>query len=416
VERYYPDVIGFSTMTWAASKFAKLSAIIRERLPNSHIVCGGVHATLGVNRLMAKYPQIDYTIIGEGEISMVELVKKLENGGEIRTVPGIYYRENGILKQGAPRRIISDLDALPFPALDLVKMEWYGHFGGFQFPKLAAMVSSRGCPFACTFCTCSKFAGRRWRSRSPENVVDEIEERIAEGYRTIFFVDDCFTVSKKRVEAISKLIRKRRVEVDWLCEGRVDQIDYQMTRNMIMSGCRLLYLGMESANQRTLNTLNKRITPQMSIQAAKTARRAGMEAILGTFILGAPGETVKEIQNTIDFTLKLDIDFPQLNILIAVPGTDLWNQLVAEGHIDDDALWEKEVLVTDVYPNSVPTNELREMIVKGSQKFAFRKEYIMKQVLQTLKSRFRLRILLRSMKHRQEIKAYIKEQFPTRSN
>nr|KXH71765.1 MAG: hypothetical protein AM325_02715 [Candidatus Thorarchaeota archaeon SMTZ1-45] len=408
VERYSPDVVGLSLMSWQAKKAAKLAAMIKEKLPDTHIVFGGVHASINAERMMKKYIQIDSTIEGEGELSMVELFKALEHGNSIQTVSGIYYRENGKVKRGASRRLITDLDSLPPPAMDLVKKEWYGQLEGLKLPSMVSMVSSRGCPFSCNFCCCSQFAGRKWRSRSPENVVDEIEDLLAAGYETIFFVDDCFTLNKKRILRISELIKRRKLEFNWLCEGRVDQIDYQMTRSMVTSGCKLIYLGIESANQRILDFYKKKITPQMSIQAVKTSRKAGLDIILGTFIIGALGETRSEIQNTIDFTMKLDIDFPQLNILGAMPGTDIWNQLVNQKYIDPEVYWETGVLVPDIYPNSVKTDILERWITEVYEKFVHRKKYLLKQILMTLKSKYRMQLLLRNMSHAGNILDYVK--------
>lgn len=407
VERYSPEIVGLSMMTWQATKAAKLSAMIKEQLPDTHIVFGGVHATLNAERMMRKYNQIDSTIEGEGELSMVELVRALEHGDCIRTVPGIYYRENGNVKRGAPRRLITDLDSLPPPAMDLVRTNWYGQVEGLRWPAVASLVSSRGCSFSCTFCCCNQFAGRRWRSRSPESVVDEIEDLLAAGFKTIFFVDDCFTLNKKRILRISELIKKRRLEFNWLCEGRVDQVDYQTIRSMVISGCKLIYLGLESANQRILDSYRKKITPQMGMQAVKTSRKAGMDIILGTFIVGAPGETMREVQNTIDFSMKLDIDFPQLNILGAMPGTELWDQLVSQQYIDPEVYWETGVIVSDIYPNSVKTDILERMIAEGYEKFVYRKKYLLKEILLTLKSRYRMGLFLRNVRYTGKFSAYV---------
>jgi anaerobic magnesium-protoporphyrin IX monomethyl ester cyclase len=413
VARYSPDIVGISMMTWQAPKAAKLSAMIKERLPNSHIVFGGVHATLNAERMMRKYGQIDSIIYGEGELAMVALTRAIERGESIQVVPGSYYRENGFIKKGPPRRFVTDLDSLPPPALHLVKAKWYGQVEGLQWPAVATVLSSRGCPFSCVFCCCNQFGGRRWRFRSSDSVVDEIEDRLAAGFKTIFFVDDCFTLHKKRILQICNLIKKRRLEFNWLCEGRVDQVDYQTVRPMVTSGCKLIYLGFESANQRILDLYRKRITPQMSIQAAKTARKAGMDIILGTFILGAPGETMSEIQNTIDFAMKLDIDFPQLNILGALPGTELWDMLVSEKHLDPEIYWETGVIVSDFYPNSVKSSILERLISESYEKFVRRKKYLGKEILLTLKSRFRVNLFLRNVRHAGDILAYVNSEHDT---
>jgi radical SAM superfamily enzyme YgiQ (UPF0313 family) len=177
---------------------------------------------------------------------------------------------------------------------------------------------------------------------------------------------------------------------------------------MVTSGCKLIYLGLESANQRILDYYRKRITPQMGMQAVKTSRKAGMDIILGTFIIGAPGETMREVQNTIDFSMKVDIDFPQLNVLGALPGTEIWDQLVSKQYVDPEVYWETGVLVPDFYPNSVKSDILERMISDGYERFIRRKKFLLKEILLTLKSRYRMGLLMRNVSHRGELLAYVK--------
>jgi radical SAM superfamily enzyme YgiQ (UPF0313 family) len=177
---------------------------------------------------------------------------------------------------------------------------------------------------------------------------------------------------------------------------------------MVTSGCKLIYLGLESANQRILDYYKKRITPQMGVQTVKTSRKAGMDIILGTFIVGAPGETMREVQNTIDFSMKLDIDFPQLNILGALPGTEIWDQLVSQQYIDPEVYWETGIYIPDVHPNSVKRDILERLISEGYERFIRRKKYLLKEILLTLKSRYRMGLFLRNVSHAGEILAYAK--------
>jgi anaerobic magnesium-protoporphyrin IX monomethyl ester cyclase len=413
-ERYSPDIVGISLMTWQALKSAKLASMIRERLPNVHVVFGGIHPTLNAERMMNKYSEIDSIIIGEGELAMISLVRALENNHDIASVPGIYYRSNGQVKQGAPRQFIDDLDSLPFPALNLVKREWYGHFAGFQWQDLAILITSRGCPYSCTFCSCSHFAGRRWRYRSPDNVVDEIEYMIGEGYRTFFFLDDCFTVNTKRVYQIADLIVKRGLDIDWSCEGRVDQVSVELTKAMVRSGCKILYLGIESASQKVLDSYKKRITPQMSMQAVNKARQGGMDAILGTFVLGGAGETEEDAKKTFEFAQKLDIDFPQFNVLRASPGIEIWDDLVTGGYINPEDYWETGVFVSEVHPDAIPLDRLNEMVAQGYDDFIYRSEYLLNELVRSLKSRYRLKLALKSLRYTGQIMSYIMEQSPWR--
>ena len=403
-----PDLVGFSVLAWQTQGAVELATRIREELPNTHIVFGGIHVTLNPMRMMEKYSQIDSIIVGEGEKATLELLRALQSNMDLNNISGIYYRNNGAIKIGAPKQAFTQLDDLPFPARDLVNMKWYGAIEGMRFPGLTTVLSSRGCPYACTFCCLVTFAERKWRSRSPENIVDEIEELLAAGYKTIFFVDDNFTVNQKRILRICQLIKERRLDFDWLFEGRVDQIRYESVRNMVKCGCKLVYLGIESANQKCLDYYDKRITPQMSLQAVATTRRAGMDIIMGTFIVGAPGETMAEVQNTIDFAMKLDLDFPQFNTLSAGVGTRIWDSLVSEGYVNPDEHWETGVQLSEVHPESVPQNVLMRMIAAGYDKFILRKGYIAKEILRFLSSSFRLRMLAHNFSQGRVLRQFVR--------
>lgn len=408
VVRKSPVLIGFSVVAWQARGAVELSKIIREKLPNVHIVFGGIHVTLNPIRMMQKYPHIDSIITGEGEQATLNLLRALQTNRSLQDVPGIYYRKNGMIKIGAPRRLISHLDELPFPARDLVNMNWYGQIEGLRFPRMTTILSSRGCPYACSFCCLVSFSERKWRARSPENIVNEIEELLSLGYKMIFFVDDNFTMRQKRIRRICQLIKRRRLDFDWFFEGRVDQINYEVARNAVKSGCKIIYLGIESANQKCLDYYNKRTTPQMAQQAVVTARRAGTDIVLGTFIVGAPGETVQEVQNTIDFAMKLDIDFPQFNTLGALVGTKIWDSLVSEGHIDYEKYWETGVQVPEVHPDSVPQEILLRMIVDGYDKFILRKRFIAREIRRFLSSSFRLRLLAHNLTKGSILKQFVR--------
>jgi radical SAM superfamily enzyme YgiQ (UPF0313 family) len=166
---------------------------------------------------------------------------------------------------------------------------------------------------------------------------------------------------------------------------------------MVKGGCRLLYFGVESANQRILNYFNKGITPNQTRKAVSSARKAGMDIIVGSFIVGAPDETREEIQNTLRFAHELDIDIPQLNILNAFPGTDSWNDLVAKGYIDEEKYWEKGVYVTQISPHAVPFEEVRQMTYDYFKTFYLRPKKLSSEILRTFKSPYRRTALVKNL-------------------
>jgi radical SAM superfamily enzyme YgiQ (UPF0313 family) len=256
--------------------------------------------------------------------------------------------------------------------------------------KFTTLLSSRGCPFQCSFCGCRKFARGVWRARSVENIVEELEFLRSEGYEEFLFVDDNFTLNRKRVMELCQKIRKEGMDIQWICDSRVDHCGYDMFREMVKAGCNTVYFGIESANQRILDYYKKSITSDQSIDAVRKARKAGIDIIVGSFIVGAPDETRSEIQNTLQFAQKLDIDVPSLNILGAFSGTDIWNDFVARGLINEDQCWETSIYVPKVSPYTVPFEEIRSMIYDYFQAFYLNPKRLLIEILRTLKSSYRI--------------------------
>jgi len=176
-----------------------------------------------------------------------------------------------------------------------------------------------------------------------------------------------------------------------------------MFREMVKAGCKILYFGVESANQRILNYYKKGITPEQSRAAVKKARKAGVDVIVGSFIVGAPDETKKEVENTLRFVHELDIDVPQLNILGAFTGTDLWREMISKGWINEETMWETGAYVADISPHAVPFNELRQMVLEYFKGFYLRSETLTKEFLRTFRSSYRMGGLIKNLPRLSEI-------------
>jgi radical SAM superfamily enzyme YgiQ (UPF0313 family) len=224
--------------------------------------------------------------------------------------------------------------------------------------------------------------------------MDELCFLSSKGYRQFIFVDDSFTANPKNVIKLCREMRKEKLDMEWICEGRVDNGSYEMFWETAKAGCRILYFGMESANQRILDYYNKRITPEQSRNAARTARKAGHDVIVGSFIVGAPDETRAEIQNTIDFPNTMPIDIPQFNILGIFPGTDIWHEFESKGMLKNGEYWETGIAVSEISPTSVPTEQIKQMIHEGFYHFARRPNFLLRQGARMAKSPYRLRTML----------------------
>jgi len=193
------------------------------------------------------------------------------------------------------------------------------------------------------------------------------------------------------------------MNMEWFCDYRVDHVSYDMFREMVKAGCKILYFGIESGNQRILDYYRKGITPDQSRKAVEKARKAGMDVIVGSFIVGGPDETRKEVETTLRFAHELDIDVPQLNILGAFTGTDLWKEVVAKGWIDEEQMWETGAYVATISPHAVPFDELRRMVFDYFRGFYLRNDLLAKEFLRTFKSPYRLAGLVTNLARFNEI-------------
>jgi anaerobic magnesium-protoporphyrin IX monomethyl ester cyclase len=407
VENEDPDVMGFSTLTSSAQTAGLLSEIVKEQNPEVTTVFGNHHATFNAERILRKYSSVDVVVRGEGEKTVVELAKCLEHGGDLQQVRGINFRHEGKIVAAPDQPLIEDLDALPFPDRNLIDLGYHCVIAGANVApkKFTSIVTSRGCVYGCRFCSCTELGKHRWRPRSAENTVEELRFLAGEGYRQVIFVDDAFTMNPKRVASICKGIRREKLDLEWICEGRVDNCSYGMLREMVEAGCRVLYFGIESANQRILDYYNKRITPRQSETAVRTAKKAGVDVIAGSFIIGAPDETREEMWNTVEFAKRVPIDLPQFNILGAHPGNAVWNELVAQGFLDPEEYWEKGVAVCEVHPHAkVSRGEIMQIMHNAFFQHMYRPSFLAKQVAKTLKSSYRMNVFVSNLNRLGEIR------------
>lgn len=399
VRKEDPDILGFSVLLSAAKEAPKIAERVKAENPNITIVFGNYHATFNAERILKKYPFVDVVVRGEGEYSGLELAGCLEKEEKLNEVQGITFRKAGKIISNPDRPLIKKVDELPFPDRNLTGAQYTSTIFGVKVntKKFTTLVSSRGCPFRCSFCGIRKFARGMWRPRSVENVIEELEFLQSEGYEQFLFADDNFTINAKRVSKLCRRMRKAGMDIEWFCDSRVDHVSSDMFREMVKTGCRCLFFGIESGNQRILDYYKKGITPEQTERAVRKARKAGVDIIVGSFIVGAPDETRREIVNTLQFANKLDIDVPDVNILGAHTGTDIWNDLVAKGLIDEEKYWETEVCIPRDLPTPVPYEEVRSLVYKYFKAFYLNPKQLLKEILRTSKSPFRIAAVLNNL-------------------
>jgi radical SAM superfamily enzyme YgiQ (UPF0313 family) len=400
-----PDVLGISAVLSSSTIAPEIARQVKA--VNSEIVTvfGNHHATHNADHILQKYPQVDIVVRGEGEYTCLELLQCIENQTGLRNIAGITFRHNGQIIRNPDRPLIKDVDTLPFPDRSLLDGEYHNTTIGINVApkKFTTILSSRGCVFNCLFCSCTSLAKNIWRPRSIDNIMDELHFLASEGFKQLMFVDDNFTLNQQRVIELCKRIRKERIDIEWIAEGRVDQCSYTLFKEMVKAGCRMLYFGIESANQHVLDYYNKGITPQQSQKTLKIARKAGIDILVGSFIIGAPNETKHDIQKTFTFIKNLEIDIPQINLLQANPGTPLWNDFKRNGLLDEALYWESGVYISDISPETVPRRELVQMVNHFYQNLLKNSNFLLKQTWRTLTSRYRLNLVLNNLARSGEI-------------
>ena len=360
-----PDLIGLNCSTHTFLSAINTLQVVRKHLPNATLLLGGYHATFTAQQILQNYPYINYIIKGEAEYAFLQLLQCIETRKKPTKVDGISYFNNGRYVNNK-LTLIENLDALPFPARDLAQKVDYGYYHRgirLTFGKFTTINTSRGCPHECRYCSCAAFSLRKWRPRSAENVIDELQSLYDQGYENCVVIDDNFTLNRKRVEKICRQILSRRIRMQLYCEGRVDNASYSLLRLMKKAGFNVIYFGVESALKKTLQYYNKTITPEQTRKAVKNAKKAGM-MVITSFIFGAPHETKTDIEQDIGFIRQLRPHGIQLNILDCVVGTPIWNGLVENKMVGPDD-WKMNHRGHDYFTDGLTGEELEDFVDQG---------------------------------------------------
>ena len=313
-----PDVLGLSAMTPVADVAARAVKLARPWV--GRVVLGGPHPTAVRESVFDEMPGLDAAVVGEGEEIAPALLAWWAAGSPGAPPPGVMAPGHAFVDATPPQ----DLTRLALPARDLLPMGAYRYLFATR-PGFATVISSRGCPFRCTFCDKS-VGGSRWRARPADDVVDELEVLVRDhGVGFVNFYDDNFTLRRSRVVEICEALIRRRLDLEWKCEGRVDGVDLELLHLMRRAGCRTIAYGVESGNAETLARLRKDVTVEQAAVAFRHTRAAGIRS-LAYIILGAPGEGVAEVRRTVAFCRSLRADYVQFSTLTAMPGTPLFQE------------------------------------------------------------------------------------------
>lgn len=338
------DVVGISCFTFDRVNALRTAALARQALPDATVVMGGPHATLFPEQILGR-GVVDIVVLGQGEATMVELAACLAQGGDLQDVAGIVFRRGEAFHATKPRPANDNLDGLAFPeygSFDLTQYKSPEIPGQYHDLTGTHVISSRGCPYACHFCSVHHFFGGRWSSRTPGNVADELDWLVQEqGVRHVYFSDDLFTKSPQRTIGICREILERKLDLVWMAETRVDCVTPEVLHWMRRAGCYRIYYGVESGSPRILKAINKRFTVAQVVKAFALTHKAGIEPCC-FLMVGNPGESPETIAETIAVIETIrPATMPTIGITTLLPGTRMYERAKAQGLISD-AFWLTE--------------------------------------------------------------------------
>lgn len=313
IEKFLPKIVGLTAMTHEIEMANLVAVKLKELLPNAIFIVGGVHLSLLPDDTLNRYKIFDLGVIGEAEIVMLEIAKRVDNSNlDFSDIEGIVYRENGKIRINGTALRIENLDSLPFPAWD-----------EFSRAKFYRIITSRGCPYSCIFC--AQASGKKVRVRSPLNVIEEIKHVLKiKKPKGFLFSDETLTLNNLRVLELCDLIIEHNLhkQIRWLATTRVDSVNYKLLKKMKQAGCWAIEFGIESGNRQILKRIKKDISLEQAIEAVKLAKKVGLHTE-GAFILGHPYETKQTAYQTINFAAKLNSNLIQLGIMVPYPGTEV---------------------------------------------------------------------------------------------
>lgn len=375
-----PKYVGITAVTISIFNAKDLCLSIKKHLPNIKIILGGPHITAVPDETIKRMGNFfDIAVIGEGDITILELLDALKKNKSLNTVKGIAYpaEDNKKLIFTEPQNILTDLDSLPFPAWDLLPnlSKYYtppAHTVK-KFPA-ALLVTSRGCPGLCTFCDNQVF-GRRFRGYSADYIIKMIKHLKKEyNINEIQFRDDNFLVFKERTKEICEKIIEEKIDIVWSCAGRVDMITPETLVLLKKAGCWQIWYGIESGSNDVLKAIKKNTNVEIITKAITETKKAGISPC-GFFIIGMPTETEKDIKKTIDLLLKLPLDEFHISHLVPFPGSEIYYNADKFGKFDND--WKK---LSGWLITFIPKKLSEKKLVYYSS-YAFRKFYFRPRII-----------------------------------
>jgi radical SAM superfamily enzyme YgiQ (UPF0313 family) len=367
-----PDVIGLTCSTPNFFRAIELARIAR-RNSRARIVLGGVHASALPEFIIEQYSDlIDCVVIGEGEVTMLELIDAYQKNEHPVSVKGVAFSKGNRVARTPFRPFIEDLDSIPFPSRDLIPQELFNpNLHNARYRNCFSVLTSRGCPFNCSFCASRIVSGRKYRVHSAEYVLAEME-MLKKDYnaKQLIITDDTFTMNRERLEKICRGMIDKKLNLSWFCFSQVSAVNRETLKMMKKAGCFSIGFGVESAEEAVLKRIGKPINPEKALEAVHLANSVGLKT-QAFYVFGMPDETKQQMENTIRFSKRVNSTLAFFNMLVPYPGTrefeyyfssiplkDIdWNDFVAIG--------EKCVLQNA----AVPAGEIEKLVGRANVEY-----------------------------------------------
>ncbi|MFH2013616.1 MAG: radical SAM protein [Patescibacteria group bacterium] len=377
-----PDVVGITSTTPCFYYALKIAELVKEISQDIKVVMGGAHPS-ALPKETVKNVNVDYVVKGEGEITFFELIKAIDGLMNFKDISGLFYKEENKIKENLPRQLIENIDQLPYPARDLLPNDLYGPppTKRVSIYKPTSITSGRGCPFQCSFCCARVVWTRRYRGRDPKKFVDEIEYCVDKyNMREFSFTDELFTADYKRALDVCNEIIKRKLKIAWVCSSRVGLVTLELLDKMKKAGCREISFGIESGDQKILDSINKKIVLDDVRKSIKLVKKSGIKTH-GSFIIGNIGETEETARKTVEFAKELNLDIAAFFIASPYPGTDLYNEAVEKSLIRKDWEWKDFSPLSNSLPllnlPSLPPKETMRIHRQALKEYYWRPRYIL---------------------------------------
>lgn len=376
-----PGVVCLSAMTFTIIDVINTARLIKKINPEIKIILGGPHVVIYPEETLA-IPEVDFLVLGEGELVIKNLLENLSQPEELKKIKGLAFRQNGMIINTGQAELIQNLNELPFPARHLTPYKKYFSVVSARRP-VTTMFTSRGCPYQCLFCDRPQL-GKNFRARSAQNVVAEMTECAAMGIQEIFIYDDTFGIDRQRVLDICSAIKRRGLSIAWDIRTRVNTVDEQVLTALKSAGCQRIHYGVEAGTQKILNVLRKGITLKQVEDAFALTKGIGIQTA-AYFMIGSPTETKDDILQTIKFMKKINPDYVHVTIATPFPATDLYKMAQEQKIIKGDPWQEfaknpRRDFIPPIWTKELTREELSMLLKKTYRSFYLRPAYILKKI------------------------------------